>query len=81
MEFHLGPDGEVGRVLVLTRRLGEGIMIGDDIEITVLSTEGSKVRLGIQAPSGVTILRSELAAKGAARPDAERPTVSPASAP
>jgi carbon storage regulator len=47
-------------VLVLTRRIGEGIVIGDDIEVTVLSTEGPKVRLGIQAPSHVPVHRREI---------------------
>lgn len=53
-------DKEGGRVLVLTRRIGEGIMIGDDIEVTVLSTEGPKVRLGIQAPTHVPVHRREI---------------------
>jgi carbon storage regulator len=57
---NVGPDEEVGRVLVLTRRIGEGIMIGDDIEITVLSTEGPKVRVGIQAPSQIPVHRREI---------------------
>jgi carbon storage regulator len=47
-------------VLVLTRRLKQSIMIGDDIEVTVLSVEGKKVRLGVQAPSGVPVFRTEI---------------------
>jgi len=47
-------------VLVLTRRLNESIMLGDDIEVTVLSTHGGKVRLGIQAPSDVPVYRTEI---------------------
>jgi len=62
------PDGgrnsdrvvELGPVLVLTRKTKQSIMIGDDIEITVLSSDGSKVRLGIQAPSDVPVHRSEI---------------------
>jgi carbon storage regulator len=44
-------------MLVLTRRVGERIMIGDD---EVLEVRGNRVRLGMQAPRGVTILRDEL---------------------
>jgi carbon storage regulator CsrA len=42
-------------VLVLTRKLRQSIMIGDDIEITVLSSDGAKVRLGIQEQAGETV--------------------------
>ena len=47
-------------VLVLTRKTKESIMIGDDIEIVVLSNDGSKVRLGIQAPASVPVHRREI---------------------
>jgi carbon storage regulator len=47
-------------VLVLTRKIKQSIMIGDDIEVTVLSSDGAKVRLGIQAPPAVPIHRSEI---------------------
>lgn len=47
-------------MLVLTRSLKESIMLGDDIEVTVLSTHGGKVRLGIQAPSDVPVYRTEI---------------------
>ncbi len=47
-------------MLVLTRKAGESIVIGDDVEITVLSSNGTKVRLGIQAPSDVTVHRTEI---------------------
>jgi carbon storage regulator len=47
-------------VLVLTRKSGQSIMIGDDIEVTVLSNNGTKVRLGIQAPADVTVHRTEI---------------------
>jgi carbon storage regulator len=47
-------------VLVLTRKSGQSIMIGDDIEVTVLSSNGTKVRLGIQAPADVTVHRTEI---------------------
>jgi carbon storage regulator len=47
-------------MLVLTRRSDESIMIGNDIEITILGLEGDRVRLGIKAPSNVDIHRKEV---------------------
>jgi carbon storage regulator len=47
-------------MLVLTRRLGESINIGDDIVVTVLSVNGSQVRLGIAAPQSVRVVRQEI---------------------
>ena len=48
-------------MLVLTRKRDERIFIGDDIVLVVVGIRGDKVRLGIQAPSGVVIQREELA--------------------
>lgn len=47
-------------MLVLTRRTDERIVVGDDIVITILGIEGDKVKLGIDAPRDVAILRDEL---------------------
>jgi carbon storage regulator len=47
-------------MLVLTRKSRQSIMIGDDIEVTVLSHNGTKVRLGIQAPADVSVHRTEI---------------------
>jgi carbon storage regulator len=47
-------------VLVLTRRVDESLVIRDDIIVTVLAVDGDKVKIGIQAPADVTILRQEL---------------------
>jgi carbon storage regulator len=47
-------------MLVLSRKSSQQIMIGSDISITVVKIEGNQVRLGIQAPAPVTILRAEL---------------------
>jgi carbon storage regulator len=47
-------------VLVLTRRTEESVVIGGNIIVTVLGVEGEKVKLGIDAPREVTILRNEL---------------------
>jgi carbon storage regulator len=52
--------GELRGVLVLARKPKQSIMIGDDIEVTVLSTQGEKVRLGIQAPAGISVHRTEI---------------------
>ena len=49
-------------MLVLTRRVGEGIMIGADIRLHVVEVHRGRVRLGISAPSEVHVLRSELLA-------------------
>lgn len=47
-------------MLVLTRKPGERIVIGNDIVLEVLEVQGNRIRIGIQAPQGVPILRSEL---------------------
>jgi len=47
-------------VLVLTRRLGEKVMVGDDVCVTVLEYSGGKVKLGFEAPSGVDVHRFEV---------------------
>ena len=47
-------------MLVLTRKAKQSIMIGDEVEVTVLSNDGAKVRLGIQAPSNVPVHRTEI---------------------
>lgn len=47
-------------MLILQRKAGESLLIGEDVEISILSVEAGRVRLAIQAPKDVTILRSEL---------------------
>ena len=47
-------------MLVLTRKPNQSIMIGDDIEVTVLSVMGEKVRIGIQAPRDIPVFRKEV---------------------
>jgi len=47
-------------MLVLTRKSNQSIMIGDDIEVSVLSVMGDKVRIGIQAPQEVPVFRTEI---------------------
>lgn len=47
-------------MLVLSRKINEKILIGDNIEITIVSVSGDNVRIGIEAPKNVKILRSEV---------------------
>jgi len=47
-------------LLVLTRKSNQSIMIGDDIEVSVLSIMGEKVRIGIQAPRDIPVFRKEV---------------------
>ncbi len=47
-------------MLILTRRVGETLMIGDDIKVTVLSLSGNQVRIGIEAPKDVAVHREEI---------------------
>jgi len=55
------PSGRGGvAVLVLTRKSNQSIMIGDEIEISVLAIMGEKVRIGIEAPRSVPVFRREV---------------------
>ena len=47
-------------MLILTRRIGETLIIGDDIQITILGIKGSQVRIGINAPKNVSVHREEI---------------------
>ena len=47
-------------MLILTRRPGESILIGDDIEVTIARIDGNQVRIGVEAPRDVKIVRGEL---------------------
>lgn len=48
------------RMLILTRRAGETLMIGDDVTITVLGVKGNQVRIGVNAPKHVSVHREEI---------------------
>jgi carbon storage regulator len=48
-------------MLILTRRTGESLRIGDDVEVTVMAVNGSQVRIGIKAPRSVAVDREEIA--------------------
>lgn len=56
-------------MLVLTRKIGEKIHLGDEIVVTVTSISGQQVRLGIAAPPEVPILRNELIVRAEANPE------------
>ena len=47
-------------MLILTRKVGESVLIGDDISITVLSVRGNQVKLGVEAPKEVSVHREEI---------------------
>lgn len=47
-------------MLILTRRVGETVMVGDDITVTVLGVKGNQVRLGVNAPKEVAVHREEI---------------------
>ena len=60
-------------MLILTRRVGETLMVGDDITVTVLGVKGNQVRLGVNAPKDVAVHREEiyLRIQGEKSPDGE----------
>lgn len=47
-------------MLILTRRIGETLMVGDDVTVTVLEVKGSQVRIGINAPKDIEVHREEI---------------------
>ena len=47
-------------MLILTRRVGESLMVGDDVTITVLGVKGNQVRVGVKAPKEVAVHREEI---------------------
>ena len=63
-------------MLVLTRKLGEGIVLGADIHLKVLRISGSRVTIGIEAPQDVRVLRADAPDGGA--PDGGAPDGTPA---
>jgi carbon storage regulator len=55
-----GASMEGSYMLILTRRVGEKLYIGDDVTVTVLSIKGNQIRIGIEAPREVAVHREEI---------------------
>lgn len=51
-------------MLILTRKVGESLMIGDDVTVTVLGVKGNQIRIGVNAPREVPVHREELLQRG-----------------
>ena len=64
-------------MLILQRKAGESLVIGDDITVRVISVDGTRVRLAIDAPEDIPILRSELITARAANRDSAREEAAP----
>jgi len=54
------PWRDLPHMLILTRRIGEVVAIGDDIRLTVLGIRGNQVRMGVKAPADVAVHREEI---------------------
>lgn len=66
-------------MLILTRRVGETLMIGDEVTVTVLGVKGNQVRIGVRAPKNVSVHREEIyerirAEQQGAAPDVDFPS-------
>ena len=70
-------------MLILTRRVGESVVIGEDVTVTVLGVKGNQVRIGINAPKTVAVHREEICERiksgrgtgeGAGAPSEDQPT-------
>jgi len=54
----MGQQGDI--MLILTRKVGESLVIGDDVSIIVLGVKGNQVRIGVDAPKSVSVHREEI---------------------
>ncbi len=60
-------------MLILTRRVGETVVIGNDVDITVLGVKGNQVRLGVKAPREISVHREEIYRRIKGESDEDRP--------
>lgn len=65
-------------MLILTRRVGETLMIGDEVTVTVLGVKGNQVRIGINAPKTVAVHREEIYQRIKGEHEAGGPEIDPA---
>ena len=65
-------------MLVLTRKVGDKVLLGDEIEIVVVDIQGNQVKLGISAPRSLSVLRAELRDREAEAPSGDRAWPPPA---
>jgi carbon storage regulator len=63
-------------MLVLSRKLGEKIVIGDNIVVTVVKIDRNQIRLGIEAPHEVAVYREEISPGRASKPTSDQPVLS-----
>ena len=63
-------------MLILTRRIGETVVIGDDISVTILGVKGNQIRVGISAPKNVSVHREEVYRKLKSEAPAQKPKIS-----
>jgi carbon storage regulator len=64
-------------MLILTRRVGESVVIGDDIGVTILGVKGNQVRIGVTAPKDVTVHRQEIYERIKSEQEASAPAEPP----
>jgi carbon storage regulator len=65
-------------MLILTRRVGETVMIGNEVTVTVLGVKGNQVRIGVNAPKDVAVHREEIYERIKREEDGEGPAPNPA---
>jgi carbon storage regulator len=53
-------EGALTIMLILTRRVGEAVMIGEEVTVTVLGVKGNQVRVGVNAPKSISVHREEI---------------------
>ncbi len=64
-------------MLILTRRVGESLMIGDEVTVTVLGVKGNQVRIGVNAPKEVSVHREEIYERIQAEKSGQDPSEEP----